>query len=123
MFQTHIAHQLCWGLTCQRTDTVEERHTTHAHGCCHLLKANLSTAHVLHHVLLDVPHQLLVHGVEHGVVCQFSHFVAIIFLLHQGKCIVRFWWNFLEYRFLLNLCIHQVDGVVGIYMVIQRGNG
>ena len=65
MLQTYLTNNLCRCLGGDSTYLVEERYTTHAHGSSHILQANLTTAHVLQHKLLDIAHQLLIHDVVH----------------------------------------------------------
>ena len=68
MLQAHVTNQFGWCLVGEVAHAVEERYATHAHGGGHLFQTDLAAAHVLHHILLDVLQQLLVHSIQHGVV-------------------------------------------------------
>lgn len=65
MLQSHVSYQLGWRLVGKTAHAVEEWYAAHTHRIGHLLKTDLSTAHVLQHVLLDVIKQLTVHSVDH----------------------------------------------------------
>ena len=65
VLQSHISNQFCRRLIGDAPHSVEERYSSHTHRAGHLLETDLSAAHVLHHILLDVLQQLLIHSVEH----------------------------------------------------------
>ena len=112
MLQPEVTDEFCGRLACQRADAVEEGHAAHTHGGGHLFEADLSAAHVLYHVLLDVLHQSLVHGVEHGVVGEGGGLLVV----GVGECegAVGLWLLLgLERLLLPDLGVYQVDGVVG----------
>ena len=85
MLQAQVTHNLGGCLGGDGAHLVVERYAAHAHGCRHLFQADLATAHVLQHKLLDVAHQLLIHGVAHRVV---ANGVLAIILLHQLATLV-----------------------------------
>ena len=83
---------------------MEEGHASHAHGSGHLFETDLTAAHVLHDILFDILHQLLVHDIEHRVVRQGRLFLGLHLSLCDCRGILDVWLD--------NLRVHEIDGIV-----------